>query len=136
MPFNSDTFVQRLVSLRKKKHLTQEQMSDLLPVSRTGYSAWEQKKSKPDLESLIMLCEFFSVSADYLLGLSDNPARPAATEKAKADKEKSAIGSMLDASVPRDSLAPFDPALHEEILAYARFRQEEFLKNSSKEDAI
>lgn len=102
MPFNSDTFVQRLVSLRKKKHLTQEQMSDLLPVSRTGYSAWEQKKSKPDLESLIMLCEFFSVSADYLLGLSD-------VQTTIAKSKKSELGSLLDATIQRDPFADLTP---------------------------
>jgi len=131
VPFYSDTFARRLIALRKQKGLTQEQMSDLLPVSRTGYSSWEQKKSKPDLENLVMLCEFFSVSADYLLGLSDAPSR--INVKKPQPDEISSISSIADTAVKRDSLADFDQELHEEILSYARFRQAEFDKNLSKD---
>lgn len=129
------TLSQRLLSVRKKAKGSPSQatVAHALNVAQSTYARFESGSREPPISFIIRFCKHFNVSADYLL---DIPARPETTEKAKADKEKSAIGSMLDASVPRDSLAPFDPALHEEILAYARFRQEEFLKNSSKEDAI
>ncbi len=69
--FNPCLFPSRLTELRKAKKLTQLQMAERVPVSRTGYSSWEQGKSKPDLEDLFKLCVFFNVSADFLLGLSD-----------------------------------------------------------------
>lgn len=69
--FDPTLFTSRLTELRKEKKLTQLQMAENLPVSRTGYSSWEQGKSKPDLDNFFKLCLFFNVSADYLLGLSD-----------------------------------------------------------------
>jgi len=61
----------RLQELRKEKEFSQKQVADLLQVSTTGYANWEQGHRKPDIDGLIMLCKFFNVSSDYLIGLSD-----------------------------------------------------------------
>lgn len=63
-------FIGRLVSLRKEKGETQQQIADALSFSRTGYSSWEQGISQPSLEDLVKLCIHFGVSSDFLLGLS------------------------------------------------------------------
>lgn len=64
---------QRLLELRKQKGLSQKAISDLLSVTRTQVSDIENGKSGTNLERFVQLCEFYRVSADYLLGITDDP---------------------------------------------------------------
>ena len=70
--FQKDIFRDRLKSLRKNKKLTQAEAAELFDVSRTCYSSWELGQSCPPLDDLFTLCTFFDVSADFLIGRSDN----------------------------------------------------------------
>lgn len=63
----------RLVELRKKKNLTQEQVSNAIGVARTTYAMYEQGRREMDYELLIKLADFYNVSLDYLFGRTDNP---------------------------------------------------------------
>ncbi len=51
--------------------MTQAQFGNMLSVSQDTVSLWEKGKSMPTVEYIIAICKLFSVSADYLLGLSD-----------------------------------------------------------------
>lgn len=64
-------FAQRVKQLRKQKHLTGEQLGNILGITKTGISYWENGKSVPDNEMLLKLADFFDVSIDYLLGNTD-----------------------------------------------------------------
>ena len=55
----------RQPDLRKK--LTQEQVAEILGVSRQTISNWENEKSYPDIISVIKMSECYEVSLDYLL---------------------------------------------------------------------
>jgi len=61
----------RLKTLRKSKGITQDELAEILGVSKATVSRYEQAAIYPSAEVLIRLCRYFSVSADYLLGLSD-----------------------------------------------------------------
>lgn len=61
----------KLKDLRLEKGLTQKQVAIQLEISSTCYSGYEQGYREPDLKTLIKICKFFDVSADYLLGLKD-----------------------------------------------------------------
>lgn len=65
-------FGKKLKALRLEKQLTQEQLAQKLDLVKGTVSAYEQDKMYPSVEVLIKLCRIFDVSADYLLGLSDN----------------------------------------------------------------
>ncbi len=60
--------------LRKAAGLSQEQLADLIGVSRQAVSKWETDQSTPDVDKLLLLCDTFHVSSDELLGtcVSDN----------------------------------------------------------------
>lgn len=60
-------FQEKLVSLRKGKGMSQEQLAEKLGVSRQAISRWESGESTPDMLNLLGLCECFQVSSDYLL---------------------------------------------------------------------
>ncbi len=62
---------ERLKPLRKQKNLTQKQMAELLGVTERHYQDIEYGKINLPATTLIALSRFFEVTADYLLGLSD-----------------------------------------------------------------
>lgn len=58
---------------RNKKGLSQMAFAKLFGVSQQTIGSWETNRTSPDLESLSKLANFFNVSIDYLLGLTDIP---------------------------------------------------------------
>ena len=60
-------FNEKLQSLRKGKGLTQEELAEVLYVSRTAISKWESGRGYPSIDSLKDISKFFSVSIDDLL---------------------------------------------------------------------
>jgi len=68
----SDThFSEKLLTLRKSKGLTQEQLADELSVSRQSISKWESGQTVPELDKIIELSMIFDVTTDYLLKPSE-----------------------------------------------------------------
>ena len=66
---------ERLAELRKGKHLTQQQLAEQLSISIHTVKSYEQEKTEPDDATKVKICEFFNVTADFLLGLvrDDSP---------------------------------------------------------------
>ena len=62
------SFTNRLVQLRKKRGLTQQQIADEIGVNRGSYSNWEKGKREPSFENLIKLADLLDVSLDWLFG--------------------------------------------------------------------
>ena len=60
-------FHEKLQELRKQKGLTQEELSEILFVSRTAVSKWESGRGMPNIESLKAISKFFGVTLDDLL---------------------------------------------------------------------
>ena len=60
-------FNEKLQELRKNRGLTQEELAELLFVSRAAVSKWESGRGYPNIESLKEIAKFFSVSIDELL---------------------------------------------------------------------
>lgn len=58
---------EKLQELRKKRGLTQEELSEALFVSRTAISKWESGRGYPSIESLKAIAGFYGVSIDELL---------------------------------------------------------------------
>ena len=61
------TFSEKLMDLRRKAGLSQEQLADRLGVTRQSVSKWESGIAMPELVKLISLSELFGVSLDYLV---------------------------------------------------------------------
>lgn len=62
----------KILSLRKKEKLTQEQMADILGVTRQTISNWELDITKPDIEQIIKISNKFKISIDELLGQKED----------------------------------------------------------------
>lgn len=65
-----ETIGQRIRTCREDVGLTQEQMATLSGIEATQISHYECSRRLPSCTNLIVLCEFFGVSADYILDLS------------------------------------------------------------------
>lgn len=58
--------------LREEKKLLQKDVAKYLNISTSAYGYYEQGKRNPDIETIKKLADFFDVSADYLLGRTNN----------------------------------------------------------------
>lgn len=61
------TLGEKLTKLRKENNYTQEQLADILGVSRQSISKWESDISYPETDKLVKLGELYDCSMDYLL---------------------------------------------------------------------
>lgn len=61
------SFGKNLLSLRKAKGLSQDELGTQLNVSRQTISKWELNETTPELAKLILLSEYFAVSIDELV---------------------------------------------------------------------
>ena len=67
------TFAEKLYSLRTQYGYSQETLAEKLNVSRQAISKWELGTTLPETDKMIAISDFFDVSIDYLLELSDIP---------------------------------------------------------------
>lgn len=65
------TFGQKLKKLRSDNGLTQEQLAEMIFVSRTAVSKWETDKGYPSIDSLKLISNLFSISIDELISDAD-----------------------------------------------------------------
>lgn len=63
----------RLRDVREDRDLTQAEVGKILNKSQQGYNHIETGRAELKIEDLIRLCEFYDLSADYLIGLTNTP---------------------------------------------------------------
>ena len=85
--FNKNQFGERLRILRKRANENQGDLAAILDVTITQISDMETGKRSTTLEKFALICEHYQVSADYLLGLIDDP-RPLNLEKMEEKEGK------------------------------------------------
>lgn len=66
-----DIFSKRLKELRTAKGLTLKDAAVSVGLTLMAYAHYEYGDRQPTIETIIKLCDFYGVSADYLLGRSD-----------------------------------------------------------------
>lgn len=64
---------QRLRNIREDRDLTQADIGKLLNKSQQGYNHIEIGRAELKIEDLITLCQFYDLSADYIIGLVSKP---------------------------------------------------------------
>ena len=89
-------FSENLRNIRTTRKLSQEQLAELIGVSRQAVSKWEQGNGYPETEKVIQIAQALNVSTDYLLlGKDNEPTVPApkATKAAFSGDKKIVIQS-------------------------------------------
>ena len=67
-------FAENLKQLRKERNLSQEDLAELLNVSRQAVSKWEQGEGYPEAEKLLFLSQTLNISLDALMSTGFSPA--------------------------------------------------------------
>ena len=62
----------KLRDLREDHDLTQQQVAEYLGTSQTMYARYERGANQLPIKHLKKLCQLYNISADYLLGITDN----------------------------------------------------------------
>ncbi|MDR0490078.1 MAG: helix-turn-helix domain-containing protein [Oscillospiraceae bacterium] len=90
------TIEERIQELRKGKGLSQEQLADVLGVSRQAVSKWESGLSLPEVEKLIAMSILFEVTIDYILKGESPPKQDNRRQSARLGSQiVSAVATML-----------------------------------------
>ena len=71
------SFADNLRAVRKERNISQEELAELLDVSRQAVSKWEQGGGYPEMEKMITLSQKLNVSIDYLMSGACEDAEPA-----------------------------------------------------------
>ena len=100
-------FNEKLQNLRKQKNMTQEELAQVLFVSRTAVSKWESGRGYPNIDSLKAIAEFFNVTVDELLSGEEilNIAKEDNAEK--EGRFRDLIFGLLDAGFALFLFLPF-----------------------------
>lgn len=69
-------YTQRIKDLREDKDLLQKEIANILKTTQQQYQLYESGKRELPLHHLITLCNFYKVSADYILSIPYNYKRP------------------------------------------------------------
>ena len=69
-------FQERLYSLRKGRGISQEELANVVGVSRQAVQKWEAGSSTPDIQNLSALADYFGVSLDYLVRGIESQTEP------------------------------------------------------------
>lgn len=62
---------QRLKELREERGLSKRELSRIIGLNHRAVSQYELGKTEPNYQTLKKLCDYFGITADYLLGFSD-----------------------------------------------------------------
>lgn len=81
-------FSEKLLTLRKAKTLTQEELAEKLNVSRQSVSKWESGQAVPELDKIVAISTVFDVTTDYLLKSSEIDDLSVKTEMLEKQQEQ------------------------------------------------
>lgn len=67
------TYTKHIRDLREDHDKTQQEIADVLGTSQTMYARYERGANELPIRHLLTLCNYYGVSADYILGRTENP---------------------------------------------------------------
>lgn len=87
---------EKLQNLRKENNYTQEELADILGVSRQSVSKWESDVAFPETDKLITLAKLYHCTVDYLLNTDNNDI----TSETNSFSEKTGVGTTNKKRLP------------------------------------
>lgn len=92
------SFANNLKLLRKEKGITQEQLADMLAVSRQAVSKWESDNGYPETDKLLMIAKELGVSLDYLMDNTPSQDSIEGNTEIITESENKLMITMFDGS--------------------------------------
>ena len=100
------TIGQKIIQLRNAADISQEQLAEMLGVSRQSISKWEMDQALPQIDKVLQLAEIFSVSTDELL-LDKIEINRAAANEPRVNKYFGTDGFRGEANVTLTSMQAY-----------------------------
>ena len=100
-------FNEKLQVLRKRKELTQEELAEVLFVSRTAISKWESGRGYPNIDSLKAIAKYFGVTIDELLSGDELLTLVEEDTKQREKHFRDLVFGLLDCSIAMFFFLPF-----------------------------
>ena len=97
----------KLQELRKSKGITQEELAEVLFVSRTAVSKWESGRGYPNIDSLKAIARFFSITIDELLSGDELLTIAEEDQKQTEKRFRDIVFGLLDCCVSMLLFLPF-----------------------------
>ena len=88
----------KIQELRKQKGLTQDELGEILFVSRTAISKWESGRGYPNIDSLKAISEFFNITIDELLSSNELLSIAQKDSAIKIEQIRDLVFGLLDLS--------------------------------------
>lgn len=63
---------EKIINLRKEKNITQEELAEVINVTRQTISKWELNETSPDIKQALLIANYFNISLDELVGNNTN----------------------------------------------------------------
>lgn len=89
-------FNEKLQELRKQKGISQEELADVLFVSRAAVSKWESSRGYPNIDSLKAIASFFDITIDELLSSGELLTIAQEDNRKSSSQLKDLIFGLLD----------------------------------------
>ena len=100
--------LKNLKLLRSENNISQQQLADVVGVSQQSINKYENHTVEPDIETLIKISDFFSVSVDFLIGHTEIRNVPGNfTEYSLNKKEKDIIDGYRKADKKEKRIIDF-----------------------------
>jgi transcriptional regulator with XRE-family HTH domain len=115
MTSNLNNFGTRLKDLRLRAKLTQQQLGDIVHVSKVSISGYERGERSPDTETLRNLANYFEVSVDYLLNGLEGYQKEWSDSFDKPNDLIRTVAAHIDDDATEEDL--------EDILRYIEYRK-------------
>ena len=94
------TIGERLLKMRRERNISQEELANILNVSRQTISKWETDQSTPDFDKIVPLCNYYNITTDELLTGKENIVESKTNDNRKSFARNIAIAvGMYIASI-------------------------------------
>jgi transcriptional regulator with XRE-family HTH domain len=100
-------FHEKLQELRKRKGLTQEELAEILFVSRAAISKWESGRGYPNIDSLKGIAKYFAVTVDELLSGEELLTIAEEDNRQTEHRFRDLVFGLLDCSAAMFFFMPF-----------------------------
>ena len=98
------SFSQRLSFLREQADITQAEVARNIHVDKQTISQYERGVRRPNFDLLEKLCDFFNVSSDYLLGLSDVTVKLSEAGSFNSSLKFIPVFGSVSAGIPNEAI--------------------------------
>ena len=92
--------VKNLKKLRENAKISQKQLADIIHVSQQSINKYENHDVEPNIDTLCAIADYFNVSTDYLIGITDVTRKNEAVKEYDLnDREQEFINSFRNLSL-------------------------------------